>query len=215
MRLLGASSYGSSWHLTIPEITGCCRVRPGFYDDTPRFLQSQHDALQLTRSPCMISIVRHPLATPVTIPKATISLEEAIILEWKKETGARVEKDDILFEMETDKVVVEVPAPVAGCLLRIDVAEGPVRVNQAVGWIGEAGEMPQSARPAEVSAQKATETTNVPRPFQSAGNSASPAARRRARELEIDLGGVSGTGPGGRITENDVEAAAARRSTEE
>jgi len=135
------------------------------------------------------------MAVPITIPKATLSLEEAVILGWKKQPGDRVEMTDILFEMETDKVVVEVPAPAAGCLLRIDVAEGTAKLDQVIGWIGDPGEIPatpdQPLRPAPADNQSA----------------ASPAARRRARELGVHLGDIRGTGPGGRITEKDVESA--------
>src|SRR5215831_19863635 len=80
------------------------------------------------------------MAIAVTIPKATLSLEEASVIAWRKAPGDPVEKGETLFEMETDKVLVEVPAPAAGYLLRIDVAEGLARVDQTVGWIGEPGE---------------------------------------------------------------------------
>lgn len=151
------------------------------------------------------------MAFPVTIPRATLSLEQAVILAWKKQPGSRVEKGEILFEMETDKVVVEVPAPVSGCLLRIDIAGGVAKVDQAVGWIGEAGEVPGSAPLPEHFAPSACAPAGAPsRPSEVLGNLASPAARRRARELGLDLARVSGSGPGGRITEKDVEASARR-----
>jgi len=147
------------------------------------------------------------MAFPITIPKATLSLEEAVILGWKKQPGDCVEKTDILFEMETDKVVVEVPAPAAGCLLRIDLAEGTAKLDQVIGWIGDPGEIPavpvepsHPARPAAVLA-----SPPVPADNQGAG-AATPAARRRARELGVQLASVRGTGPHGRITEKDVEA---------
>ena len=146
------------------------------------------------------------MAFPITIPKATLSLEEAVILGWKKQPGDRVEMTDILFEMETDKVVVEVPAPAAGCLLRIDVAEGTAKLDQVIGWIGDPGEIPatpdQPLRPATPAATPAFRP--APADNQSA---ASPAARRRARELGVHLGDIRGTGAGGRITEKDVESA--------
>jgi pyruvate dehydrogenase E2 component (dihydrolipoamide acetyltransferase) len=148
------------------------------------------------------------MTVPVTIPKATLTLEEAVILGWKKTVGSRVEKGEILFEMETDKVVVEVPAPASGYLLRIDITEGLARIEQPVAWIGALGEVPDAM------------AGDRPRaPESHAGNdsgpgapAASPAARRRARELGVDLTGLSGAGSGGRVTERDVEAAAQRRS---
>lgn len=154
----------------------------------------------------------------MTIPKATLTLEEAVILGWKKTVGSRVEKGEILFEMETDKVVVEVPAPVSGYLLRIDIAEGLARIEQPVAWIGALGEVPAATHPA-AHAEVPTTSHRQPAPgSHSALDSgpgapvASPAARRRARELGIDLTSLSGTGTGGRLTERDVEAAAQRRS---
>jgi pyruvate/2-oxoglutarate dehydrogenase complex dihydrolipoamide acyltransferase (E2) component len=140
---------------------------------------------------------------PVSIPKATITMEEANIVGWRKRPGEAVLKDEVLFEMETDKVIVEVPAPVSGILLRIDVAEGLVKLNRPVAWIGEAGEsIPEVSETEEASL---TESAPMPATAAASGGLASPAARRRARELGIDIALVHGTGPGGRVTEADVE----------
>ncbi len=154
------------------------------------------------------------MAVPITIPKATLSLEEAVILGWKKQPGDRVEMTDILFEMETDKVVVEVPAPAAGCLLRIDVAEGTAKLDQVIGWIGDPGEIPatpdQPSRPATPAVTPASHAA----PADNQG-AASPAARRRARELGVHLADIRGTGPRGRITEKDVESASQMENHDE
>jgi pyruvate/2-oxoglutarate dehydrogenase complex dihydrolipoamide acyltransferase (E2) component len=80
------------------------------------------------------------MSTPVTIAKATISMEEGLILQWLKAEGDLVVKDEVLFEMETDKALVEVGAPTDGVLLKILVSEGPVKVESVVGWIGKPGE---------------------------------------------------------------------------
>jgi pyruvate dehydrogenase E2 component (dihydrolipoamide acetyltransferase) len=160
------------------------------------------------------------MAVPVTIPKATLTLEEAVILGWKKTVGSRVEKGEILFEMETDKVVVEVPAPATGYLLRIDITEGLARIEQPVAWIGALGEVPdatlvptQTEPPMSGNRPRAPES-HAGHNFGPGAPAVSPAARRRARELGVDLtglSGLSGTGCGGRVTERDVEAAAQRR----
>jgi len=146
------------------------------------------------------------MAVAVTIPKATLSLEEASVIAWRKAVGDPVEKGETLFEMETDKVVVEVPAPAAGYLLRIDVAEGMARVEQTVGWIGGPGETVETIG-VRTPAQPATAAAI---PQARAGDShlgaATPAARRRARELGVDVSLIQGTGPGGRVTERDVES---------
>jgi pyruvate dehydrogenase E2 component (dihydrolipoamide acetyltransferase) len=161
------------------------------------------------------------MPVPVTIPKATLALEEAVILGWKKTVGSRVEKGEILFEMETDKVVIEVPAPVSGYLLRVEIAEGLARIEQPVAWIGDLGEVPDASLvAAHAEALVAGNRPSAP-VLHAGGDSgpgdfgpgappATPAARRRARELGIDLTSLSGTGPGGRVTERDVEAAARR-----
>jgi pyruvate/2-oxoglutarate dehydrogenase complex dihydrolipoamide acyltransferase (E2) component len=150
------------------------------------------------------------MPTPVLIPKATLTMEEANIVAWRKQRGAPVQKDEILFEMETDKVIVEVPSPASGTLLRIDVPEGVARLDQTIGWIGEPGETIPTQRTTRASSHVVT----APPPPVSAQVSvsstahATPAARRRARELGVDLASLQGTGPGGRITESDVEKAA-------
>lgn len=149
------------------------------------------------------------MAIPVLIPRATITLEEANVICWRKQEGDDVRKDETLLEMETDKVVVEVPSPADGVLLRIDVKEGKAKVNSSVAWIGLAGEkLPKSGASPDlvqpVIVPPGQPDTSITSP--AAGLiAASPAARRRARELGLDLSRVEGTGPGGRITEADVE----------
>ena len=139
-------------------------------------------------------------------------MNEGVVMGWRKQVGDRVERDEILFEMETDKVVVEVPAPASGILLRIDVAEGAASVEQPVGWIGVVGDVIPDWEPAaHASSVRAPEPMQMATPETAMENAASPAARRRAREIGIDLRQVRGTGPGGRITEFDVEKASQRR----
>src|SRR5689334_8963677 len=129
------------------------------------------------------------MAVSIAIPKATISMEEGNLLRWLHAEGDTVAKDDLLFELETDKAVLEVPAPAEGTLLRIVVPQGAVRPEQIVGWIGRPGETVEAA----------------PGP-----RASTPAARRRASELGVDLALLTGSGPNGRITQEDVEAAAPR-----
>jgi pyruvate/2-oxoglutarate dehydrogenase complex dihydrolipoamide acyltransferase (E2) component len=136
-------------------------------------------------------------------------MEEANIVGWRKQLGQEVLKDEILFEMETDKVIVEVPAPASGTLLRIDVAEGVAKLDVPVCWIGTSGEpIPDSS-----SAPKIAKPSPVPPAVSTLApgpTAATPAARRRAREVGVDLASVRGTGPGGRITEADVDSARAQ-----
>lgn len=146
---------------------------------------------------------------PITIPKATITMEEANVVLWRKQVGEAVAKDEVLYEVETDKVIVEVPAPAAGVLLRIDVTEGLAKLGQAIGWIGQEGEaIPDVAAGAarDVSLSPLAEARASSPPALGVA-AATPAARRLARELSVDLASVTGTGPGGRIVEGDVRAA--------
>lgn len=143
---------------------------------------------------------------PITIPKATITMEEANVISWRKRPGEAVSKEEVLYEIETDKVILEVPPPAAGFLLRIDIAEGTARLGQTIGWIGEPGEIIPEAADSHESPALSREAgieaaTSAARPGIVA---ATPAARRLARELGVDLGSVAGTGPGGRILEIDI-----------
>jgi pyruvate dehydrogenase E2 component (dihydrolipoamide acetyltransferase) len=144
---------------------------------------------------------------PVTIPQVTISMEEGKIVRWLKTEGEVVAKDDLLFEMETDKVVLEVPSPAAGVLLRTLISEGTAKVHEVVAWIGNPGEDVDETRgstpkttvaPSQVEPETAVSPQRI---------LASPAARRRAKELDINLASIAGTGQGGRVTEQDVERA--------
>ena len=149
------------------------------------------------------------MPVPVQIPKATLTLEEAHIVCWKQDEGSPVRKGDVLFEMETDKVIVEVPSPAEGYLLRILMPEGLAKVEQVVGWVGALGEhvdgdpISRASREPEVQAH----STPAQASHQLNEAPASPAARRRARELGLDISTIRGSGPGGRVTEKDVEAA--------
>lgn len=163
------------------------------------------------------------MPTPIVVPKSTITMERGTIVQWLKKAGDPVAKDEALLEIETDKAVVEIAAPEAGTLLRIDVVQGEVSVDQVVGWVGSPGEsIPDSGnaepgRPAEP-AVPAPETHPAPgiHHLPSTGVVlATPAARRRARELGIDLKGLTGSGPNHRITEEDVESAAGSRPNQE
>ena len=152
------------------------------------------------------------MPVPVIIPKATISMEEASILKWLKGEGDVVSTDEPLFEMETDKAILEVPAAVSGVLLRILIPQGPVKVEQVVGWIGQPGEVieaptkvPEIEAPTKVPEGRPPAQAVPDEPRQLTAPASTPAARRRARELGIDLAKVVGTGPGGRVTEQDVE----------
>ena len=171
--------------------------------------------------------------TDVVMPQMGESIVEGTLTKWLKKPGERVERDEPLFEISTDKVDTEIPAPVAGTLSEVLVEEGKtVAINTVVAKISEGGDAAakpaQAAPPAKgVPAPSAPPTPVPPKataPAQAAAPAAppreesaesngplSPLVRRMAREQNIDLSQVKGTGAGGRITKQDVEAYAAQK----
>ena len=157
------------------------------------------------------------MAVKVVMPKLGLTMTEGVLTRWLVQNGTGVKKGQPIFEVETDKVVNEAQADADGVLRIVVDAGATVPVMGLVGYILAPGEeMPEAgflvaptseaALPAEGAEEKAV-TTGVER--QAARPMASPAAKRRARELELDITQVAGTGEGGRITLADVEALAA------
>jgi pyruvate dehydrogenase E2 component (dihydrolipoyllysine-residue acetyltransferase) len=161
------------------------------------------------------------VATEVILPRLGQGMESGTIVRWLKSEGEPVQKGEPLFELDTDKVTQEVEAEAAGVLLKIAVAEGEVPVGQTVAFIGAEGEdvpEPASNKLLQAEAEEAPEPEPVPAvevPQEAAvasGNGrikASPLARRMARERGIQLAGIRGTGPDGRIVAEDIERAEA------
>ncbi len=149
----------------------------------------------------------------VVMPQMGESIVEGTLTKWRKKTGERVERDEPLFEISTDKVDTEIPSPAAGVLAEVLVEEGQtVPVKSVVARIREEG----AQEPAE---KHAAEPPAPGTPPPAAGPAAeetrgplSPLVRRMAREHGIDLRDVRGTGEGGRITKQDIEAYIAARS---
>ena len=163
----------------------------------------------------------------VTMPMLGLTMEEGTITEWLKQPGDAVAKEEPLFVVETDKSAVEVGAPASGVLSQIIVQVGQtVPVSAPIAVIAQPGEAveapaspapapPAAAAPAPAGAPSAPEPSASPAPAAAAPRAAgerqavSPRARMVARELGIDVTSVTGTGPGGRVVERDVRAAAA------
>jgi pyruvate dehydrogenase E2 component (dihydrolipoamide acetyltransferase) len=164
--------------------------------------------------------------TDVVMPQMGESIFEGTITKWLKKVGDKVQRDEPLFEISTDKVDAEIPAPAAGVLREIKVKEGTtVQVNSVVAVIGGAGGSAQAApaKPQAVQAQTAQPQAAQPQPVQPqpqpvvsfpAGDRgqdgerlrSSPLVRRMARENNVDLSQVPGTGLGGRISKNDIQS---------
>jgi pyruvate dehydrogenase E2 component (dihydrolipoamide acetyltransferase) len=156
------------------------------------------------------------MLTEVTIPKLTITMEGGTVLRWLKEEGKPVAKEEVLFELETDKAVTEVPSPADGILKAILVSEGEVQVGAVVGFVGDLSDpLPESITLHSQNESKAGSSQPAPSPPRQSSATkqalrATPAAKRRAKELGVDIALVEATGPEGRITQEDVEGAATR-----
>ena len=156
------------------------------------------------------------MPTDVIMPQMGESIVEGTITKWLKKPGDKVQRDEPLFEISTDKVDAEIPSPASGVLQEIKVAEGAtVQVNTVVGSIAGDGEAAATkpaapAAPAKKEAapvaQSAPPTTPAPAPRAEEDEHArsSPLVRKIARENNVDLAQVSGTGLGGRITKQDI-----------
>ncbi|HEX9254436.1 MAG TPA: 2-oxoglutarate dehydrogenase, E2 component, dihydrolipoamide succinyltransferase [Candidatus Angelobacter sp.] len=174
----------------------------------------------------------------VVMPQMGESIFEGTITKWLKKVGDKVQRDEPLFEISTDKVDAEIPAPSAGVLREIKVKEGAtVQVNTVVAVIGGAGQSaqaapakPQAAQPQAAQPQAAQPQASQSQPVQQQQQPqpqaqqqvvsfpasdrgqdgerlrSSPLVRRMARENDVDLSQVSGTGLGGRISKSDIQS---------
>src|SRR5258708_30409335 len=167
--------------------------------------------------------------TDVVMPQMGESIVEGTLTKWLKKKGDHVERDEPLFEISTDKVDTESPSPVAGVLGEVLVQEGAtVAIGTIVGKIEDTGNgaappakppappveqvsipvspepsAPAPPAPAAAAPQSTPEPSAPPEP---PSGPLSPLVRKMAREYNIDLGQVKGTGAGGRISKQDVEA---------
>ena len=135
----------------------------------------------------------------VVVPQLSESVAEATLLQWKKKPGEAVAQDEILIEIETDKVVLEVPAPSAGVLSEIIVADGgTVVAEQVIAKIDSEGKATVAAAP------KAAAPASAPAPAAVKGAIAAPSAAKLMAENNLNAAQVSGTGRDGRVTKGDV-----------
>ena len=145
----------------------------------------------------------------VKVPQLSESVAEATMLQWKKKAGDTVSVDEILIEIETDKVVLEVPAPAAGVLSEILVADGgTVIAEQLIARIDTDGKMSASNASAPAAAAPVAKAANAPADTSKA-NVAMPAAAKLMADHALSAGSISGTGKDGRITKGDVLGAVA------
>ncbi len=171
------------------------------------------------------------MAVAFFIHKMSEHMDTAQIVKWHVREGDRVERFQILVEVMTDKVAAEIESPAAGVIkgMRPGAVEGStVRVGEVICFIAEMGEavatLPPlgpvatgaaSAPPAPADGREGTASPDVSTAEDRAcpGTRATPAARRVARELGVDITAVRGSGPHGSVTEADVSAYAAKRAS--
>ena len=166
------------------------------------------------------------MPTEVVMPQMGESIFEGTITKWLKKPGDKVQRDEPLFEISTDKVDAEIPAPASGVLQEIKVSEGnTVQVNTVVGVIGDGAGASASAPSVAPSPAKSVQSAPAPAAEKPAGKDgpfplkseaaahaeeeesdvrSSPLVRKLARENNVDLAKVQGTGAGGRVTKQDV-----------
>jgi 2-oxoglutarate dehydrogenase E2 component (dihydrolipoamide succinyltransferase) len=170
-------------------------------------------------APASPAPVLNSSGTVITMPALGESVSEGTVTRWLKNIGDTVAADEALLEVSTDKVDTEIPSPVAGTLLAIDVAvDTTVPVGARLGLIGSAGAVvspatPVAAPPAPVVAAPVAPSAPVvaapvaPQVAQPQDAYVTPLVRKLANDLGVNLSNVKGTGIGGRIRREDVEAA--------
>jgi pyruvate dehydrogenase E2 component (dihydrolipoamide acetyltransferase) len=162
------------------------------------------------------------MAVDVIMPQMGESIFEGTITKWLKKAGDKIERDEPLFEISTDKVDAEIPSPSAGVLKEIKVGEGQTVPIQTVVAVIEASDgavstasaaapaKPEAAKPAPPpAATSAAPAPAAPQPITVSGEKvrSSPLVRKIAREHNIDVSQVPGTGAGGRVSKSDILSA--------
>lgn len=157
------------------------------------------------------------MATKVLVPRLGEGVDELTVVKWLKSEGNPVKEMESLLEVETDKVVTEIPSPATGVILKILVSENTsVRVGDIMAWIGQVGEnIPAASIPASINLAPKVEIQKPVKLPQASGSPStvnrnpgflSPVVRKIAAENKVDLSQVQGTGLNGRITKQDVLA---------
>ena len=146
----------------------------------------------------------------VKVPQLSESVAEATLLQWKKKVGEAVIADEILIDVETDKVVLEVPAPSAGVIVEILCADGStVMAGQLIARIDTAASASVAAPAAAVAKPAASAPAAVSVAATSKSNVLMPAAAKLMADNQLATGSVTGTGKDGRVTKGDVLGAVA------
>ena len=168
------------------------------------------------------------MAETISMPKLGFDMAEGLLVRWVKQVGETINKGDVLAEIETDKATVEVESSASGVVLQLIVDQGTmVPVNAPIAVVGKVGEVISNqssvssdqssvisdqskveSRKSEVALNVERSTFNVqPASLEIGSVKASPLAKKIARDNNVNLASIQGTGPGGRVVRKDVEAA--------
>jgi pyruvate dehydrogenase E2 component (dihydrolipoamide acetyltransferase) len=168
------------------------------------------------------------MAETINMPKLGFDMAEGLLVRWVKQVGENINKGDVLAEIETDKATVEVESSASGVVLQLIVDQGTmVPVNAPIAVVGQAGEKVEAPThtPSKVESPKpdatpTPQTQPIVAPVQQASAplttgpvKASPLAKKVAKDNNVDLASLQGTGPNGRIVRKDVESALASGKT--
>ena len=168
------------------------------------------------------------MAETINMPKLGFDMAEGLLVRWVRQVGENINKGDVLAEIETDKATVEVESSASGVVLQLIVDQGTmVPVNAPIAVVGKVGEVISNqssvssdqssvisdqskveSRKSEVALNVERSTFNVqPASLEIGSVKASPLAKKIARDNNVNLASIQGTGPGGRVVRKDVEAA--------
>ena len=157
------------------------------------------------------------MATNVLLPQWGMNMEDGTLTRWLVSEGDEIAEGQPLVEVETAKINSELESPASGVVYHIMAAEGSlVKVGELVAVIGEPGEnppRPEPGAPSSPAGARRRQRRRSARPTGGASRQVTPVARRLARDNDVDLDAVNGTGPRGRITEQDVRAAIEARQS--
>src|SRR5581483_3676429 len=159
------------------------------------------------------------MATRLVMPKLGMAMAEGVVAEWVRDDGSAVEKDDVIAVVESEKITYELRAPQAGILHRRAPQQQMLPVGAVIGYIAAPGEAVPEAAPATPAPPRAVAAVATAAPAAPAAAAqggtfvlATPMAKRLAREHGVALEAIAGSGPGGRVQEQDVLAFVARQA---
>lgn len=146
------------------------------------------------------------MSIEIKVPVLPESVADAVVLDWNKKVGDKVSRDEILVEVETDKVVLEVPSPADGILTEIVAQTGDVvEAEQLIAKLGEADSAPDTAAADDAASEQAEQSDSHAAPAAEAEEQGlSPAVRRMVEEYGLNVDKIAGSGRDGRVTKEDV-----------